>query len=233
MEEKEFPKFARFEDEPAGPPGIGEGIKAKASNFGRKLFVFIKFVLGICFLPIVYSATVSFLSQFSRVDKTIQEHFWWGAITLLLIYLFAWEPVVFYTKGQKLLEFFFRFFKPLVKVAPYLLPVYTIILALFYCFFSWTLDKNAINYFIFFLGLSISLHLIFSAKTMRGKKDDFFKSNYIFGFSLIYIINLFLLALILNCIFDKFSIVEFCNGTYQTARGILDAVITQLFVIKK
>ena len=233
MEEKEFPKFARFEDEPSGPPGIGEGIKAKASGFGRKLFVFIKFILGICFLPIVYSTTVSFLTQLGRVDKIPQDYFWQGVIVMISVYLFIWEPVVLYTKGQKLLELFFRFVKPLVKVAPYLLPVYTIILALVYCFFSWALDKDAVNYFIFLLGMSIALHLVFSAKTMRGKKDDFFKSNYIFGFSLIYIINLGLLAGILNCMFNEFSFVEFCNGTYQTARGILDAVITQLFVVNK
>ena len=45
MEEKGFPKFPRFakqDEEPlGGPSGIGEGIKSRASEFGRKLFVFI------------------------------------------------------------------------------------------------------------------------------------------------------------------------------------------------
>lgn len=210
---------------------VAADLKPKISNFSHKLFVFTKFVLGICFLPFVYSVTVSFLNQFSLIDKVLQNYFWWGTITLLIIYLFIWEPGIIYIRGQRLLELVFSFFKPLVRVAPYLLPIYTILLFIVYRALSLVL-KDAVKYFVFLFGFSIALHLIFSAKTLRSKKEDFFKSNYIFGFSLIYIINLILFAFFLNVLFDKFSFVAFCNDSFQIAKGIFATVFNQLFVNK-
>ncbi len=229
MTEKEFLKLAKLDSE--GPSGNGSGLKPKMSEFIRKLLVFTKFVLGVCLLPFVYSVSVSFLAQFRLIDITIQNYFWWGVITLLVIYLFVWEPVIIYTKGQKLLEVLFTFFKPLVRIAPYLLPIYTILLIIFYGVLSWWIP-GLTNYFVFLLGASFVMHLIFSAKTMRSKKEDFFKTNYIFGFSLIFIINLALLSFFINLMFDKFSFVGFCNDAFQIAQRIFSAVVIQLFVNK-
>ncbi|MFH0790381.1 MAG: hypothetical protein V2A64_01995 [Candidatus Omnitrophota bacterium] len=204
------------------------GLKPKITELNRRLFVFTKFVFGLCFLPFVYSLTVSFLTQLGLIDQTAQDYFWAGILTFLFVYLFVWEPVIVYTKGQKLVEVLFVFFKPLVKVAPYLLPVYSILLIIIYGISSW-IFKCPLDYFIFLFGLSIALHLVFSAKTLRSKKADFFKANYIFSFSLVYIINLFLIAFFLNIIFDKFSFVKFCNDSFQAAQAIFSRIIKQLF----
>jgi membrane protease YdiL (CAAX protease family) len=219
--------------EPSGPP--------KIAGFSRRIFAVIKFTLGICLLPVVYSSTVSFLNEFLLIEKTLQNYFWSGVISLLIIYLFVWEPNIIYIKGQKLLEVIFTFFKPLIRVAPYVLPIYTIILFVLYGPLSLIFSAKGgsaggaksgalINYFIFLFGLSITLHLIFSAKSIRSKQGDFLKSNYIFGFSLIYIIDLTLLVFILSLIFQKFSFVNFCNISFQTSKAIFEAVFKQLFL---
>lgn len=228
MEERKFPKF-KF-DEPVNFGG-GGGLKQKTSEFSRRLFVFTKFVLGVCLLPFVYFSTISFLSQFGLMDKPFQDHFWRGVVTFLIIYLFAWEPAIIYVKGQKLTELFFSFFKPLVRVAPYLLPVYTLLLLIIYGALSGFL-KGALNYFVFLFGFTLCMHLVFSAKTIRGKKEDFFKANYMFSFSLIYIINLLLVAFFLSIVFEKFSFVLLCKNAYQSAQELFGAVFNQLFVNK-
>ena len=231
MAKKEFPKkWVEPKIRPAPRPEPKS--KAKLSRISNKIFDILKFILGLCLLPFVYSATLSFLTQITYIDISLQDCFWAGVITLILFYLFAWEPAVIYERGHKLLEVLFSFFQPLVKVAPYLLPVYSIILFILYLVLSLFIkDKWLINYAMFFFGLSIALHLVFASKSIRLKKGDLLKSNYIFGFSFMYIINLGLISFFLSFIFKDFSFVNFCNGVYSVASSIFKAILSQLFVV--
>ncbi|MBU3958828.1 MAG: hypothetical protein KKH29_03740 [Candidatus Omnitrophica bacterium] len=230
MEKKEFRKgalspkdFASLKDEldlrPKGP-----GMPSWVSGLG-------KFIAGIIILPFVYSTSIAFLNEFAAIKKSLQNYFWAGAISLLIVYLFIWEPVKIYTKGQKLLGTIFRFFAPLVKVAPYLLPIYFILLFIGYLIISLLIKPLLlINYFFFLFGFSLALHLVFSAKTIRYRQGDFLKANYIFGFSLIYIINLILLAACLSIVLKSFSFVSFASYSSQIAKEIFGAVFKQLFL---
>lgn len=227
MEKKEYPKKgnelkkATQEKEVAKPHWISD-----------RVFDIIKLVLGISFLPFVYSSTVSFLKQLVRLDHLAVSHFWYGLITFLVIYLFVWEAQIVYNAGHKVLEFIFSFFQPLVKVAPYLLPVYVIVIFLIYLVLAVFVDNaGLVNITMFLFGLSFILHLTFSSRAIRSKKGDMLKSNYIFGFSFIYIVNLGLLAFILNVIFRDFSFVNFCNNSYAIAVDILERVFSQLFAV--
>lgn len=212
----------------------GNDLKPRVpSGVSGKIFGVIKFILGLCLLPFVYSATVAFLSGLSGLDKVIQGNFWNGLITLLVIYLFVWEPAVIYSKGQKMLEFVFNFFKPLVKVAPYLIPIYALVLFVFYLLASVTnKSPDIINWFVYLFGFSMGLHLIFGAKSLKTKQEDFLKANYIFGFSFVYILNLILTAFIFNFVFKEFSVVDFLNSSFTTAGDIIEAIFRQLFYVK-
>lgn len=233
---KELPdKWAEPKFKPApkwgGEPKPGGSFKSK--QISNKIFDIIKLFLGICLLPFVYSSTIAFLSQISNIEPALQNYFWSGAVTLLLVYLFIWEPKAVYEKGHKLLEVVFGFFQPLVKVAPYLLPIYSIIIFILYLFFSiFIRDRWFAEYAMFLFGLSTCLHLVFAAKSIRSKKGDLLMSNYIFGFSFMYIINLGLMALFLNFLFKEFSIISFSNETISVASSIFMAAFSQLFMVK-
>ncbi|MFH1441503.1 MAG: hypothetical protein ABIH18_05645 [Candidatus Omnitrophota bacterium] len=206
-------------------------IKTKVSIFSTWFFGVTKFIFGLFLLPFVYSVTVSFLNEFNVVDQLNRDYFWAGLITLLVIYLFVWELGKIYNLGHKILEVMFSYVQPLVKVAPYLLPIYTIVLCIVYAIVSRVNESPAIlNYFMFLFSFTMGLHLIFSAKTIRGKKKDFLKGNYIFGFSFVYILNIFVLGFILNIIFSEYSFVNLFNMTFQTAKGIFAGVYNQLFL---
>jgi hypothetical protein len=203
----------------------------KSAGLSSRVFSIIKFILGICLLPFVYSSTVSFLNEFTVLEKSLQNYFWAGIISLLILYLFIWEPVIIYAKGQKLLELIFSFFRPLVRVAPYLLPIYTIVLFIIYGVLSLIFKpQDLVNAFLFLFGFSIGLHLVFSAKSLRSKQEDFLKANYIFGFSFLYLINLALLSFALSLIFNAFSFVNFSNNSFQIAKDIFGAIFKQLFL---
>jgi len=218
MEEKEFPK-----------PEVE--LKKPTFSFFHWFFIIPKLILGICLLPFVYSFSVSFLNQLRLIEVELQNFFWAGLISFLIIYLFVYEPLIIYQKGQKLCQILFRFFAPLVKVAPYLLPVYFIILFLGYLFYALIFKSNlyAIKYFIFLFSFSLGLHLIFTAKVLRAKKD-FLRINYLFGFSFIYILNIILFVLCLDLITPEVSFVNFFQQAYKDGIDFLYAIFKQLFL---
>lgn len=240
MEKIEFPKGKGNFNKGKGPGGPDFGFKAGGqaksspiSGLSSKAFSIIKFILGLFLLAFVYSTTVAFLSEFELGELVWRKFFWSGVITFLIVYLFIMEPGIIYQKGHRMLEVVFSFFAPLVKVAPYLIPIYAIIIALVYSLVAvFSGPLNILHLLVFLFGFSLSLHLVYSAKALRTKQGDLLKANYIFGFSVVYIINIFIAAFCANLIFDKFSLVNFCNNSYHIATGIYSAVFKQLFVPK-
>ena len=214
-----------------GLGGLGGDFSSKISGLSSKLFGIIKFILAIIILPLVYSSIVSFINQFTRIDQGNQQIFYNGIISFLVVYLFIWEPAAIYNKGHKLLEICFSFFKPMVNVAPFLLPIYTILFFVIYGLLALGVKAGwLIEYTLFLIGFSSILHLTFAAKAIRSKKGDFFKANYIFSLSFIAILNLTLLALGFSFIFKEFSFVNFCNVSFTIFKNIFLTVFKQLFV---
>lgn len=233
MAKKELPGKKLIKDSPLSkePSGLSGDFSSKISGLSSKAFGIIKFILGVLFLPFVYSTVVSFLNELGGMDKNFQAIFWNGAICFLIVYLFIWEPLAIYNYGHKLLETVFSFFKPMVNVAPFLLPIYTLLIFIIYGLLSLVIKSSwLIEYTLFLVGFSAILHLVFSAKNIRTKKGDFLKGNYIFGFSFIFILNLSLLALGFNFIFKEYSFVNFCNVSFKIASGIFYAIFKQLFL---
>jgi hypothetical protein len=235
MAKKEFPEKQtqknKEKPETHEAAGLGGDFSSKLSGLSSKLFAIIKFILAIIILPLVYSSTVSFINEFAQVDRSLAQIFYTGIISFLAIYLFIWEPAQIYNRGHKLVEFMFSFIKPMVNVAPFLLPIYTIVFFIIYGLLAlWIKSEWLIQYTMFLIGFSSILHLTFAAKTIRTKKGDFLKANYIFGFSFIFILNLFLLALGFSFIFEHFSLVNFCNISFTIFKEIFLSVFNQLFV---
>jgi len=235
MAKKEFPEKQtlkgkeKFTQNDLG--GVSGDFSSKISGLSSKAFGIIKFILAIVILPLVYSSAVAFIKEFIQIDKGLQQIFYNGIISFLAIYLFIWEPTVIYNKGHKLLEIMFSFFKPMVNVAPFLLPIYAILFFIIYGLLALGVKSGwLIEYTLFLIGFSSILHLTFSAKVIRSKKGDFLKANYIFGFSFIFILNLVLLALGFSFIFKEFSFVNFCNVSFTMFRNIFLAVFKQLFL---
>ncbi len=213
--------------------GLGGDFSSKISGLSSKVFGIIKFILAIVILPLVYSSVVSFINEFTQIDQGLQQIFYNGLISFLAIHLFIWEPMVIYNKGHKLLEIMFSFFKPMVNVAPFLLPIYTILFFIIYGLLAIGIKEIwLIEYTLFLIGFSSILHLTFAAKAIRSKKGDFLKANYIFGFSFIFILNLALLALGFSLIFKEFSFINFCNVSFTIFRNIFLTVFKQLFLFK-
>ena len=224
MARKELPKAVKQDSKELNEIPKIPGLSSKA-------FGIIKFILGVMLLPFVYSATVSFSKSFSVVDAAQQENLWAGMVTFLVVHLFIWKPTVIFAKGQQVIEVLFSFVKPLVKVAPYLVPIFAIILFALYKISAVMVSPGRLlPQFMFFFGFFIALHLVLSAESLRSKEGDFLKANYIFGFSFLYLTTLLVIALCINATFKHFSVVGLLNDAFLKAKDIYFAVFKQMFI---
>ena len=209
----------------------GKDSQPRIPGLSSRSFAIIKFILGVCLLPFVYACSVSFINEINLIHASLQRYFWSGLVSFLIIYLFVWEPQMIYATGQRLVEIVFSFFRPLVRAAPYLLPIYTIVLFISYVILSSMVKSMYLTAcFIFLFGSSIGLHLVFSAKSIRSKQGDFLRANYIFGFSWIYIINLTVAAVLMSFVFKKFSLVDFFSNSFRIAENIFCMIFKQFFL---
>ena len=96
----------------------------------KRFLYTLRLILGVALLPVVYGVTLNLLNQMFVVERIILNYLLTGVSVFLALYLFIWEPIIIYKKGQRVLEIIFKFFAPLVKTAPYVLPIYTILISL-------------------------------------------------------------------------------------------------------
>jgi len=225
MAKKEYPNFkGSFRPKYSVASNDFSGLKEKSVSV-------IKLILGVALLPLIYSSSVAFVYQMSQIQKSCQNFFWLGALIFLIFFLFIWEPEIIYTGGHKLLEVIFSFFQPFVEVAPYVVPIYTIIVFMVFGLLSLAIQDNwLLEYCMFLAGFSIIMHIVFTSRALGSKKGDFLKADYVFGFSLVYIIDVMLLALLLSIVFKHFSFLSFSKSSFSAAGGIFHAVFKQIFV---
>ena len=208
-----------------------ENLQSLNPNRSRKALTALKVIIILFLLPWVYSSTVAFIIECKTIERILLDLFTAGIITFLVIYLFIYVPEKIYQKGQKTTEATFRFISPLVKVAPFVLPIYSIILFLIYYLLSLFMESDSLlQLFIFLIGFSIAFHLVFTARVLHSRKNDFLMINYLFSFGFIYLINIALLALSFNILFESFSWLSFCKSSFQISKDIFSAVSGQLFL---
>jgi signal transduction histidine kinase len=163
---------------------------AAKQNYFLTLIKFFLFLIIFCFL-------VSLSKQFYREIKGIEDlnvdMLFLSILSAFSFYTFIADLNDFYKKMQ---NFFFH-----SSFASYMVPSFLILLGLGYYIlpkvFSADIDKGI---FIFLGGFISTSHLIFVARETKGNTFAAF-INYLFTFSILYIVILFLLAAYLTAAF--------------------------------
>lgn len=204
---------------------------------GNKITSILKFIFAVVFFPILVAVSLSFSNELQKLSPHLVSAFVWGVFTYLVIHLLLYEPAPVYQKGQKITEIVFKFFAPLVRLASFFLPIFTILLLLAFYLLTITLKKplrlEYQSYFMFFISLFMILHIVFTAASLRNRQTDFLKANYFFAMEFIYIINIGIIAGMFSLIFTEFSFLNFFNGACSITQNIFVVVFNQLFQVKK
>jgi len=114
-----------------------------------------------------------------------------------------------------------------ITLAPYFLPIYTVIISFGYFMVSLFSDLSKyVPQFIFLIGLSWSFHIVLTAHFIRMKQPDILKAGTLFSISLIYILNVTILALILSSLFPEVAFGDFLKSSYWQAAKIYSSIFT-------
>lgn len=208
-----------------------ENLQSLNPNRSKRALTVLKFIIVVFLLPWIYSFTTAFINELNTIQQHFLNFFVSGIISFLVLYLFIYQFGSVYKKEQKITEATFRFISPLVRITPLVIPIYSIALFLIYCLLSLFVKSDSLlEFFIFLIGFTIIFHLVFSARALHSRKDDFLMINYLFSFGFIYVINIALLVLGFSILFESFFWFSFCKSSFQIYKGIFSAIFTQLFL---
>ena len=116
-------------------------------------------------------------------------------------------------------------------LAPYLIPVYTVIVAIIYFILSFFIDITLYSrVFIFLMGFTLMFHLAYTAESIRDKQSDLIKAGYFSSISFIYLSNLTVAFLIISLFFQDASFVDFIGKVYEKAKFFYYSFWKQLFL---
>ncbi|MBU1087290.1 MAG: hypothetical protein KKD05_07215 [Candidatus Omnitrophica bacterium] len=199
----------------------------------------VKIIIGISLLPVCFGASKAFyelLQALGTMEQTML-YFLSGIGLYILLYFSGLKMSFLYVLGHESTHALLallcggkvKAFKVsaqggsvaatksnvLISLGPYCLPIYTIlIIAGFFCatiFYPYINDYLQI--LILLIGCSIAFHFLMTVHSLRVEQPDITENGYLFSLTLIYLINLSIIALLLGGLFKQINILLFFRQT--------------------
>ncbi|MBF0484898.1 MAG: hypothetical protein HQL16_00120 [Candidatus Omnitrophica bacterium] len=194
------------------------------------LFLILKFVFALIILPVVVALTFAFQNELATFEPALRHTLWQGMVTYVLLRFFVYDFSAVYAFGQGIVTSVFQFLKPLVNAAPYVLPIYTILVLLVYAVISVMGKLSGYeSVFIFLFAFTFTMHIVLTAQDLYKKDSIAGKPNYFFSMILVYIFDVFFMALLMSLILKGFSFTHFFQGLTGTSADIYRMIFKQLF----
>ena len=214
-----------------------------------------RFIVSILLIPACIAVTTSFYKGVVSI-KHISESgllFILGALAYSVLHLVLFKLDFLYVLGHELMHAVATLFSggkvvgmkvssregtlrtttpnAFVMLAPYLIPGYTILIAILYFLSSFFMDvTKSSGLFIFLVGFSLMFHLAYTAQSTREKQSDLLKTGYLFSISFIYIVNLVIVFATITLLFKGVSFLDFLTGFYGNSKEYYYSFWRQLFL---
>lgn len=211
----------------------------------------LKFLLGLAVIPIAVTGSVSLYHQLALVSglSQNQSYFLAGIGIYLVIHSLFYKPVYLYIVGHEMSHALFTWFcggrvksfratfkggsvvstksNFFITLGPYFFPIYTVLISgIYLCLSVFSEVNEYASLFIFLIGFSWAFHVVLTAHFIKMKQPDILKAGTLFSISLIYIINLVILAFILSSLFREVSFLDFVRDTFlETGRFYKDLFV--------
>jgi hypothetical protein len=194
------------------------------------ILMIVKVVVTLLVLPVIVAITYAFQGQLAELDPALKHSLWLGVMVYMILKFFVYGFEHVYRFGQNIVTYCFQFLKPLVNVAPYVLPVFTILTLIVFAVLN-AFDRVGDFRSIFFsaIAFTFAMHIILTAQDLYNKDASPGKPNYFFGMALVYIFDVFLIALIMHFTLPGFSFIKFFQSLASTSFDIYKTIFHQLF----
>ena len=170
----------------------------------------VKFFLFLLLLPLIIATAVSFQIQILALPVPEESWFLWGAAAFVLTYLFLYNFTEIYVFGQTIVSNLVKFFQPLVQVAGLVVPIYTILII------CAILILNILGFgdryeawLVFALAFSVAMHIILTAHQLYEADKSPLKAHYLVVFGVAFVVNVFIISLLLGLAIPEFSFIAF------------------------
>lgn len=217
--------------------------------------IILRFIISILLMPVCLIATISFYEGIFSIQDVSKSglYFILGSLMYSIMHLLLFRLDFLYVFGHESMHAFAtvcsggkaskikvsskegsvktttpNFF---VMLAPYMIPVYTVIIAIAYFILSFFIDITKYSgVFIFLIGFTLMFHLAYTAESIRQKQSDLIKTGYFSSISFIYIVNLVIVFLIMSLFFRDVSFIGFISDIYEKTKFFYWSFWKQLFL---
>jgi hypothetical protein len=194
------------------------------------VFALIKFVVFVVLIPFIAAVTISFQREISELKYIYHHSFYYGIWVYVLLNLFVTDLNWLYKFGQAISSEIFRFWDPLSRVTPYVIPIFTLFFVGVYYLFVRVLGQLPNSGLWFFvIGLTFAMHIIMTARELYEADQATFKPNYLFEMTLVYIVNILFMVQLLNTTAWKFSLFAFGQTALDLTENFYRLLYTRFF----
>ncbi len=192
---------------------------------------FIKILFFLLILPLIIACTLALQTHVLGLPVAKEAWVLGGVVTYIVLNLFFYDFKAIYVFGQQIIAKVFSFFAPAVGIAGHVIPVYTLIIIIADLIFTiFGNAENYQNYFLFAIAFSLALHLIMAARQMHEEDNSPLKAQYFFGFGVVYVLNVLIIALLLAWVIPEFSFITFIKTLAHHTTHNYQEVYHLLFV---
>ncbi len=117
-----------------------------------------------------------------------------------------------------------------IALAPYLVPIYTVLWALLFGAAKLFWDISPwITWFFLGLGFTLALHLVFTVNVLKQKQTDLEVAGPLLSLGIIYWVNLALAVAVMALVIPEIHFVRYLQEGFRQAVWVCSAVFNQLF----
>jgi len=193
-----------------------------------------KFIAFIFLLPVAVAVVTGFFDELSNLLSSHYRAFIFGIVTFVAFHLFVFTPRSIYASGQKAFAGIFSLFPRAASVITLIVPLISslLLIVLYLCTNIFKMSGSE-KQFIFFAGFFLAFHFVLTAKDMFDEDTAFLKPKYFFGISFVLIINLLIIAALLDMNFIKFSFSAFLTDSIGKTRDLYLSFPNNIFSVIK
>jgi hypothetical protein len=179
------------------------------------LLSLLKGILALLLIPFVVAVTLSF-QQSLQVVKYLPHYFALGVYVYIFLHFFIVIPRPIHSFGQKLCSEIFLFSPFLSSALPVAIPTWTCLFVLIFSLAKWIFGFHEMESTLMFLmGFTLAMHVILAAEEVYKADSNKIKLQYFFNTELAYVINLLVVALLIEILFPSFSYQQFLSDIFD------------------
>ncbi len=210
---------------------------------------------GILLLPVVFGYAVAFYEQLVAIHEVKDPHLalLFGMTSYLGFHLLIMAPTRLYIFGHELMHTIatwisggkvkgFKVGKkkgsvktdrvnPVIALAPYVVPVYSILLGLLYGIAGFFWDTSPWTWwFLFVLGLTLTFHLVFTIVVLREEQTDLHVVGPLLSLVLIVWFNMTLVIGAVSLVIPEVHFGSYLMKGFDQTQAVYQEIFYQLFV---